>query len=165
MTDAPTGDARHPQPVPVDLEGIETAHPDPETLEHLLTITVAETAAGVTGVHHVGGLASRALDRASRRLLGGSTALGVTVSRADAGTVVDLDLVVEYPHSITDVLETVRTQVTRAAAQLVSEPVEVNVTVTDVHGPFDPIVPDTAEAEAADPDPADSDSDAAERHR
>jgi uncharacterized alkaline shock family protein YloU len=138
MNDALTGDARHPQPVPVDLEGIDTTHPDPESLEHLLSITVAETAAGVTGVHHLGRLASRALDAANRRILGGSTAPGVAVSRADGITVVDLDLVVEYPHTITDVLETVRMQVTRAAAQLVTGPVEVNVNVTDVHGPADP---------------------------
>lgn len=152
MNDALTGDAPHPQPVPVDLEGIETTHPDPETREHLLSITVAETTAGVTGVRHLGGLASRTLDRANRRILGSSTAPGVTVSRVDGRTVIDLDLVVEYPHPIREVLETVRTQVTRAAAQLASEPVEVNVNVTDVHGPFDPVTPEFVEAETADPD-------------
>ncbi|RFA08192.1 hypothetical protein B7R54_02375 [Subtercola boreus] len=141
MTDALTGDALHAQPVPVDLGAIETTHPDPETPEHLLSTTVAETAAAVTGVHHLGGLASRALDRASRRIRGTSTVPGVTVSRTDGSTIIDLDLVVEYPHSIAEVLETVRRQVTRAAAQLVSEPVEVNVNVTDVHGPFDKVRP------------------------
>ncbi|RFA15938.1 hypothetical protein B7R21_03020 [Subtercola boreus] len=150
MTDALTGDALHAQPVPVDLGSIETTHPDPETPEHLLSTTVAETAAGVTGVHHLGGKASRALDRASRRIRGTSTIPGVTVSRADGGTIIDLDLVVEYPHTITEVLETVRIQVTRAAAQLVSEPVDVNVNVTGVHGPFDKVEPVNEEIDPSD---------------
>jgi uncharacterized alkaline shock family protein YloU len=149
MTDPLTGDAAHARPVPVDLSAIETTHPDPETPEHLVSTAAAETAVGVIGVHHLGGLASNALDRASRRILGSSTAPGVTVSRAERGTIIDLDLVVEYPHAIAEVLETVRHQVTRAAAQLVSEPIEVNVNVTDVHGPFDPITPANEETEPA----------------
>ena len=149
MTDPLTGDAAHARPVPVDLSAIETTHPDPETPEHLLSTAAAETAVGVIGVHHLGGLASNAIDRASRRILGSSTAPGVTVSRGERGTIIDLDLVVEYPHTIAEVLETVRHQVTHAAAQLVSEPIEVNVNVTDVHGPFDPITPAADETESA----------------
>jgi uncharacterized alkaline shock family protein YloU len=140
MTDIPTGGARHAQPLPIDLTGIDTARTD--TPDQLLSTTVAETTMAVTGVHHLGGRASRALDRASRRVLGTSTIPGVTVSHDDGLTTIDLDLVVEYPHTITTVIDAVRTQVVQAAGQLGSGLVEVNVEITDVHGPFDTVVVD-----------------------
>ncbi len=137
MTDTVTGDASRPQPAPVDLSGIDPHHPDQESPERLLATTVAETASGVTGVHHLGGLAARTLDRARRQVLGTSSARGVTVSSEGLMTVVDLDIVVEYPHAIDEVIENARTQVSHAARQITSGPVAVNVTVTDIHGPFD----------------------------
>lgn len=137
MTDTVTGDASRPQPAPVDLSGIDPHHPDQESPERLLATTIAETASGVTGVHHLGGLAARTLDRARRQVLGTSSAPGVTVSSEGLVTVVDLDIVVEYPHAIDEVIENARTQVSHAARQIASGPVAVNVTVTDIHGPFD----------------------------
>jgi uncharacterized alkaline shock family protein YloU len=137
MTDAVTGDATRPQPAPVDLTGIDPKHAEKETPEHLLSTTVAETALGVTGVHHLGGTVARSLDRARRQILGTSSAPGVTVATEDGATVIDLDIVVDYPLAIDDVVAATRTQVTRAARQLVDGPVAVNVTVTDVHGPYD----------------------------
>ncbi|PPF76789.1 Asp23/Gls24 family protein [Subtercola sp. Z020] len=132
---------------------------DALTAEQQLSTTVANIAAGVVGVHHLGGLAARTLDRATRSVLGTSTEPGVTVSRVDGRTVVDIDLVVEYPHTIARVVDETRDEVVRAAESLVSGPVQVNVAVTDIHGPFDPIAPDPAEvaADAA----ADAASDAA----
>jgi uncharacterized alkaline shock family protein YloU len=115
---------------------------DALTAEQQLSTTVASIAAGVVGVHHLGGLAARTLDRATRSVLGTSTEPGVTVSRIDGRTVVDLDLVVEYPHTIARVVDQTRDEVLRAAESLVSGPVQVNVAVTDIHGPFDPIEPD-----------------------
>lgn len=137
MTDTVTGDASRPQPAPVDLSGIDPHHPDQESPERLLATTIAETASGVTGVHHLGGLAARTLDRARRQVLGTSSAPGVTVSSEGLVTVVDLDIVVEYPHAIDEVIENARTQVSHAARQITSGPVSVNVAVTDIHGPFD----------------------------
>lgn len=137
MTDAVTGDATRPQPAPVDLTGIDPHHTEKETPEQLIGTAVAETALGVTGVHHLGGTVARTLDRARRQVLGTSSAPGVTVATENGTTVIDLDLVVEYPHPVGDVVENVRTQVTHAARQLVDQPIAVNITVADVHGPFD----------------------------
>ncbi|QHC68233.1 Asp23/Gls24 family envelope stress response protein [Rathayibacter sp. VKM Ac-2759] len=127
----------------IDLGAVDRGHPEGESIERLVATAAAETAVGVSGVHHLGGTAARSLDRAARAVLGTSTSPGVTVSRADGVTTVDLDLVVEYPHRVKTVIDATREQVSRAAAPLAAGSVVVNVTVTDVHGPFDPIeVPD-----------------------
>lgn len=127
-----------------DLRAIDGAHPEGESIERLLATTAAETTAGVTGVHHLGGTAARSLDRATRAVLGTTTSPGVTITRIDGALVLDLDLVSEYPRPVQEVIHDVREQVGRAAAQLTRENVVVNVNVTDVHGPFDPIeVPDS----------------------
>ena len=122
---------------PIDLSGIDAAHPEGETAAHRIGVAAAETAAGVTGVHHLGGTAARALDAASRAIRGTSTGPGVTVSEEDGGTVIDLDLVVEYPHPVQDVVDEAREQVAHAARQIAPGAVRVNIRVTDVHGPFD----------------------------
>jgi uncharacterized alkaline shock family protein YloU len=122
---------------PVDLSGIDAAHPEGETTAHRIGVAAAETAAGVTGVHRLGGAAARALDAASRAIRGTSTGPGVTVSEEDGRTVIDLDLVVEYPAPVKDVVDEIREQVARAARQIAPGPVRVDIRVTDVHGPFD----------------------------
>jgi uncharacterized alkaline shock family protein YloU len=122
---------------PIDLTGIDAAHPEGETAAHRVGVAAAETAAGVTGVHHLGGNAARALDAASRAIRGTSTGPGVTVSEESGGTVIDIDLVVEYPTPVQDVVDETREQVARAARQIAPGAVRVNIRVTDVHGPFD----------------------------
>ncbi|MFT2711754.1 Asp23/Gls24 family envelope stress response protein [Clavibacter sp. Sh2126] len=122
---------------PVDLTGIEAAHPEGETAAQRIGVAADETAAGVTGVHHLGGSAARALDAASRAIRGTSTGPGVTVSEEQGGTVIDIDLVVEYPAPVQDVVDRTRAQVAHAARQIAPGPVRVNIRVTDVHGPFD----------------------------
>jgi uncharacterized alkaline shock family protein YloU len=122
---------------PIDLNGIDAAHPEGETTAHRVGVAAAETAAGVTGVHHLGGTAARALDAASRAIRGTSTGPGVTVSEEAGGTVIDIDLVVEYPTPVQDVVDETREQVARAARQIAPGAVRVNIRVTDVHGPFD----------------------------
>ncbi|MBE3077343.1 Asp23/Gls24 family envelope stress response protein [Clavibacter michiganensis] len=122
---------------PIDLTGIDAAHPEGETTAHRVGVAAAETAAGVTGVHHLGGTAARALDAASRAIRGTSTGPGVTVSEEAGDTVIDIDLVVEYPTPVQDVVDETREQVARAARQIAAGSVRVNIRVTDVHGPFD----------------------------
>lgn len=124
---------------PIDLGAVRADDGSPDSL---LATTVAETALGVTGVHHLGGPVARSLDRASRAVLGTSTIPGVTISEDEGRTIIDLDLVVEYPHTVADVMEEARTQVLKAASQVHASPIAVNITVTDVHGPFDPIEPE-----------------------
>ncbi|WP_414171539.1 Asp23/Gls24 family envelope stress response protein [Clavibacter tessellarius] len=91
----------------------------------------------MTGVHHLGGSAARALDAASRAIRGTSTGPGVTVSEESGGVVIDIDLVVEYPAPVQDVVDRTREQVAHAARQIAPGAVRVNIRVTDVHGPFD----------------------------
>ncbi len=122
---------------PIDLTGIDAAHPEGETTAHRVGVAAAETAAGVTGVHHLGGTAARALDAASRAIRGTSTGPGVTVSEEAGDTVIDIDLVVEYPTPVQDVVDETREQVARAARQIAAGSVRVNIRETDVHGPFD----------------------------
>nr|WP_216832541.1 Asp23/Gls24 family envelope stress response protein [Clavibacter michiganensis] len=119
------------------MTGIDAAHPEGETTAHRVGVAAAETAAGVTGVHHLGGTAARALDAASRAIRGTSTGPGVTVSEEAGDTVIDIDLVVEYPTPVQDVVDETREQVARAARQIAAGSVRVNIRVTDVHGPFD----------------------------
>lgn len=107
-----------------------------------LGAAVAEAAASVVGVHRLGGTAARTLDRASRAVLGTTTGPGVTVSTEAGATTVDLDIVVEYRHAVRTVIEAARTRVRETAEALGAADVVVDVTVTDVHGPFDTETPD-----------------------
>ncbi|PPG09887.1 MULTISPECIES: Asp23/Gls24 family envelope stress response protein [unclassified Rathayibacter] len=134
----------HEQPTPNEQSRRESARRDgkpsePESTESRVATAAGESAQRVSGVHHLGGAVARGLDRASRRVLGTSTVPGVTVSKADGVTTVDIDLVVEYPHPVREVLDAVRDQVQRVAEPVAGGHVVVNVEATDVHGPFDPI--------------------------
>ncbi len=133
----PAADAQRPAATPVDLGGIDSTRRDGETVLDRVGIAVAQTAAGVTGVHHLGGDVARSLGRASRAVLGKSNTAGVSVAEIEGEIVVDLDIVVQYPHRVTDVAEEARKQVVKAAAPLTSLPVVVNVTVADLFGPGD----------------------------
>ncbi|WP_181074954.1 MULTISPECIES: Asp23/Gls24 family envelope stress response protein [unclassified Rathayibacter] len=132
------------QPTPNEQSRRESVRRDgkpsePESTESRVATAAGESAQRVSGVHHLGGAVARGLDRASRRVLGTSTVPGVTVSKADGVTTVDIDLVVEYPHPVREVLDAVRDQVQRVAEPVAGGHVVVNVEATDVHGPFDPI--------------------------
>lgn len=134
MTNESMRNSRRAQPASIDLSGIDTEHPSNESREHLIAVASAEVALGVTGVHSLGG---RSRGFGSRPVSSGAGLRGVAVTRSDGGTVIELDLVVEYPHALEGVIKRVRTQVARAARVIFDEPVEVNVTVSDIHGPFD----------------------------
>lgn len=133
----PAADAQRPAATPVDLGGIDSTRREGETVLDRVGIAVAETAAGVTGVHHLGGDVARSLGRASRAVLGKSNTAGVSVAEIEGEIIVDLDIVVQYPHKVTEVAEEARKQVVKAAAPLTTLPVVVNVTVADVFGPGD----------------------------
>lgn len=105
--------------------------------ESRIATAAATSAERVPGVHCLGGAVARGLDRASRRVLGTSTRPGVTVATIAGHTTVDIDLVVEYPHPVCDVLDAVRERVQRVAEPVAGTRVIVNVAATDIHGPFD----------------------------
>jgi uncharacterized alkaline shock family protein YloU len=100
--------------------------------------TAAVAAIGVAGVHHLGGFAARAADQVRARLGRSASTAGVQVDDQDGRLDVRVAVVVEYPHPVHDVADAVRTQVRHALDQLPSAgPAQVDVTVIDVHGPFD----------------------------
>lgn len=107
--------------------------------ESRVAVAAAASAERVPGVHHLGGAVARGLDRAARRVLGTSTQPGVTVATTADATTVDIDLVIEYPHPVRDVLDAVREQVQRVAEPIAETRVIVNVAATDLHRPFDEV--------------------------
>ncbi|HEY4458967.1 MAG TPA: Asp23/Gls24 family envelope stress response protein [Pseudonocardiaceae bacterium] len=114
------------------------------------TTTIADTvvqkiaglaAREVSGVHALGGGgAVRAFNALRERIPGASASVGqgVSVEVGEKQAAVDLDLMVEYGVSITDVARTIRKNVINAIEQITGlEVVEVNINVNDVHLPGD----------------------------
>lgn len=93
----------------------------------------------VSGVYAFGSGAARAIGAIRERIPGGTTPTqGVTVQVTEKEAIVDLDLVVEYGVSISDLARAVRENVVNAVERLVGLKVrEVNVNVDDVHLPED----------------------------
>lgn len=133
---SPTTAGRHIEPI--DLGQVPApAGVDPDPAE-ILARTVADTALGVSGVHRLGTPFGRAVDSVRSALGSGSGSYpGVAISHRDSGLAITVSLVVEYPANVTAVAETARTQIAHAVGQLHEHPVAVDVTITDVHGPFD----------------------------
>ena len=128
---------------PIDLDSLGPV--DPTSPEAALERTIALTVLGTTGVHALGTPSAR-LVGVVRSRLGAGGVTGVTVTQTATGLQVDVALVAEYPTDVTELAETIRTQVAHAVGQLDGEPVTIDVSVVDVHGPFD----DVAEEEPAD---------------
>jgi uncharacterized alkaline shock family protein YloU len=122
----------HVTPIDIDAAASTPARSPEEVLEHTIGVTVL----GVSGVHALGS-ASQRLAGALRTAIGTGSVPGVRAGTTDEGLVVDIAVVAEYPTNVTTLADTVRTQVQHAVGQLDGEEVTVNVTVTDVHGPFD----------------------------
>jgi len=111
------------------------------------TTTVADTVvqkiAGlatreINGVYDLGGGASRAFGAIRERIPGAtaSVAQGVAVEVGETQAAVDLELLVEYGVSITDLAKAVRRNVITAIERMTGlEVVEVNIHVNDVHIP------------------------------
>jgi uncharacterized alkaline shock family protein YloU len=142
---SPTTAGRHIEPI--DLGQVPApAGVDPDPAE-ILARTVADTALGVSGVHRLGTPFGRAVDSVRRSAFGSGSYPGVSISQRDAGVAITVSLVVEYPANVTEVAETARTQIAHAVGQLHEHPVAVDVTITDVHGPFDTEPPAVEPAE------------------
>ncbi|GLK16654.1 Asp23/Gls24 family envelope stress response protein [Herbiconiux flava] len=132
---SPTAAGRHVEPI--DLSQVPApagVEPDPA---EILARTVADTALGVSGVHRLGTPFGRAVDSVRRSAFGSGSNPGVVISQRDDGLAISVSLVVEYPANVTEVAETARTQIAHAVGQLHEHPIAVDVTITDVHGPFD----------------------------
>lgn len=110
-----------------------------------LAQVIAATAETVPGVHALGSPTARAVDSARTRLLGRTSVPGVNVLADDDVLNVEVSLVAEYPASVEEVADTVRADIASALEGRHAGPVDIDITVTDVHGPFDPADPDPGE--------------------
>ena len=100
----------------------------------------------VSGVHDLGGGAARAFGAIRERIPGASASAGqgVSVEVGEKQAAVDLQIVVEYGVSITDLARSIRRNVIGAVEQMTGlEVVEVNINVGDVHIPGDDDQDDT----------------------
>jgi uncharacterized alkaline shock family protein YloU len=94
----------------------------------------------VSGVHALGGGASRAFNALRERIPGAtaSAGQGVAVEVGERQAAIDLQVLVEYGVSIADLAVSVRRNVITAVEQTTGlEVVEVNINVSDVHLPGD----------------------------
>jgi uncharacterized alkaline shock family protein YloU len=92
----------------------------------------------VSGVHALGGSATRAMVAIRERIPGASQShgQGVGVEVGERQTAIDLDMVVEYGVAIPDLSNSVRRNVTSTVERMTGlEVTEVNVAVNDVYVP------------------------------
>lgn len=103
-------------------------------VEKILGIAARE----VPGIHALGGGFTRTMGAMRDRVPGGqsSAGRGVKVEVGQKQTAIDLQVVVEYGVSITDLAAEVRENVIAAVERMTGlEVVEVNIAVNDVHLP------------------------------
>lgn len=96
----------------------------------------------VSGVHNLGTGASRAFGAIKERVPVGSSGpsptQGVTVEVGERQAAVDLDVVVEYGVSITDLAQAIRRNVINSVERMTGLQVtEVNISVDDINLPSD----------------------------
>jgi uncharacterized alkaline shock family protein YloU len=138
-----------PGSVPNGVPGTDVAKQS-QLVTTLGTTTISDTvvqkiaglaAREVSGVHSLGGGgAVRAFNALRERIPGASASVGqgVSVEVGEKQAAVDLEIMVEYGISITDVARTIRKNVIAAIEQITGlEVVEVNINVNDVHLPGD----------------------------
>jgi uncharacterized alkaline shock family protein YloU len=96
----------------------------------------------VSGVYNLGGGAARAFGAIRERIPGATASSnasqGVSVEVGEKQAAIDLEVLVEYGVSITDLARSVRRNVITAIERMTGlEVVEVNINVNDVHIPGD----------------------------
>ena len=95
----------------------------------------------ISGVHSLGGGASRAFGAIRERIPGGgpgvaTTMPGVQVEVGEKQAAIDLDIIVEYGASIVDLARAVRRNVITAVERMTGlEVIDVNIAVNDIHLP------------------------------
>lgn len=134
-----------PEPADAPVVELDSGRRREQEADELAQV-IATTAETVPGVHALGSPTARAIDSARTRLLGRTAVPGVNVLADDDVLNVEVSLVAEYPASIDEVADTVRADVAAALEARHPGPVDIDITVTDIHGPFDPIEPDPGEA-------------------
>ncbi|MFF3323568.1 Asp23/Gls24 family envelope stress response protein [Streptomyces sp. NPDC002889] len=111
------------------------------TIADVVVEKIAGMAAGATlGVHAMGSGFARSMGSVRERMPGAgsgkSVTRGVSVEVGEVQAAIDLEIVVDYGVSITDVASDVRENVISAVERMAGlEVVEVNITVSDVKLP------------------------------
>jgi uncharacterized alkaline shock family protein YloU len=117
---------------------LATSHGTTTVADVVVSKIAGIAAREVSGVHGLGGNASRAVGALRERIPGASTnySQGVSVEVGEKQTAVDLDIVAEYGVSITELATGIRRNVIAALERMTGlEVVEVNITVHDVFVP------------------------------
>lgn len=145
-----------PEPAEAPVVELDSGRRREQQADELAQV-IATTAETVPGVHALGSPTARAIDSARTRLLGRTAVPGVNVLADEDVLNVEVSLVAEYPASIDEVADTVRADVAAALEARHPGPVDIDITVTDVHGPFDPVEAEPQEVtHGADPNLADA---------
>ncbi|PSL37411.1 cell envelope-related Asp23 family protein [Labedella gwakjiensis] len=126
----------------VDLETSPTRRSESDELAQL----IGDAASAVAGVYALGSRSARAVDSARLSLLGRTSVPGVNVLVDRDVLNVEVSLVAEYPANVSAVADAVRADLTTRLAGRHDGPLDIDVTVTDVHGPFDSEEPDPGQA-------------------
>lgn len=138
MPDTPRQEETHPTRSASTSSSAETSHGNtviaPQVIRKITTLAARE----VSGIHAMGGGASRTFGALRERVPGAGTAqtAGVRVEVGEKQAAIDLDVIVEYGTTIVELTRAVRREVISAVEQLAGlEVIEVNIAVNDVHLP------------------------------
>ncbi|MFG3344617.1 Asp23/Gls24 family envelope stress response protein [Streptomyces sp. NPDC048018] len=140
MADNPRSEQQNPNPVTKRGGGDPAARGRTTIADGVVEKIAGMAARDVVGVHAMGSGFSRTLGAVRDRVPGGGTKSGVTRGvKAEVGelqTALDLEIVVDYGVSISEVAGAVRENVIAAVERMTSlEVVEVNIAVSDVKLP------------------------------
>lgn len=121
---------------------LQTSQGKTSIAESVVQKIAGVAARDVSGVYKLGAGAARAFGAIRERIPGSggpSVSQGVAVEVGETQAAIDLDLVVEYGVSITDLAAAVRRNVIQSIERMTGlQVVEVNISVDDIHLPSDP---------------------------
>jgi uncharacterized alkaline shock family protein YloU len=120
---------------------LETSQGKTTIADTVVSKIAGVAARDVAGVYQLGGGAARAFGAIRERIPGSggpNVSQGVAVEVGETQAAVDLDVVVEYGVSITDLAAGIRRNVITSLERMTGlQVVEVNVSVNDIHLPSD----------------------------
>ncbi|NQX26659.1 hypothetical protein HQQ81_04750 [Microbacteriaceae bacterium VKM Ac-2854] len=124
----------------------------------LLAETLAATVHRIPGVYALGDPITRMIGVARTAIGRSPRAAGILLDVDPPRLAVRVALVAEYPANVTALADAVRIAIREDLAEH-NGPLSIDVTITDVHGPFDIDLPESEPEVEPDPDPR-SDSEA-----
>ena len=121
--------------VPSSENALSSSHGTTTIADTVVSKIAGIAAREISGVHDLGGGASRAVGAVRERIPGSRTNLsqGVAVEVGERQAAVDLDIVAEYGVSIADLAAAIRRNVVGSVERMTGlEVTEVNITVHDI---------------------------------